>query len=431
MKLGSTYEEGGSANALDPLAVPEANAAFGLHDGSRKGRVALGMSGGVDSSVAAALLIEAGYEVLGVTCLFSDGPSSEAAIEDARAVAEVLGIRHIVRDCRALFERCVVREFARGYACGITPSPCVGCNVRVKIPSLLAAARQAAAEDGRPCEYVATGHYARVVQRQGRFAIARAADASKDQSYMLSMLGQEQLARLVLPLGSIEGGKPEVRRMAAGLGLPTASKSDSQDICFIPDGNHLAFLEKHGVAGEPGDVVTSDGRVVGRHHGLFRYTIGQRKGLGIGGAPEPYYVVGKDAARNRLVVAFARDALIDAARASEMNWQAASPRSLVERFVEHGPIACSVKLRYRQDAVPCRLVPSGMEGDVGLAFVNSRGMQFETVDFEGSVAAATVLLDDPQTPTSPGQFAVLYRGDAVLGGGVIDSVRFVSKGGER
>lgn len=404
----------------------------------------LGMSGGVDSSVAAALLQQAGYEVVGVTCLFADDESSRAAVDDARAVAERLGIRHAVYDARVLFDECVIQDFVEGYACGMTPSPCVGCNARVKIPALFAAAEQAMvsatadaddganadiadAADSAPDFFVATGHYARVTRRRNRFAINCAADAAKDQSYMLSMLSQEQLSRLLLPLGDIEGGKPEVRRIAQDLGLPTASKSDSQDICFIPDGNHLVFLEAHGVAAAPGDIVTRDGRVVGQHDGLFRYTIGQRKGLGIGGAPEPYYVVGKDAARNRLIVGFAHEALIDRAYVARMNWQSISPEELAVRFAERGPLACSVKLRYRQHAVPCRLVPAGMEGDMGLAFVNSRGLQFRPVGVEGSVPAATVLLDEPQTPTAPGQFAVLYDGDAVLGAGVIESVRLAEE----
>ena len=402
------------------------------------------MSGGVDSSVAAALLQQSGFEVVGVTCLFADDESSQAAVVDARAVAERLGIQHTVYDARALFDECVIQDFVEGYACGMTPSPCVGCNARVKIPALFAAAEQvmisttadaddgvdvgiADAANGAPDFFVATGHYARVARRRNRFAVTCAADAAKDQSYMLSMLSQEQLSRLLLPLGDIEGGKPEVRRIAQELGLPTASKSDSQDICFIPDGNHLAFLEAHGVSAASGDIVTRDGRVVGRHDGLFRYTIGQRKGLGIGGAPEPYYVVGKDTAHDRLIVGFAHEALIDRVRVARMNWQAASPEELAARFAERGPLACSAKLRYRQHAVPCRLVPANMEGDMGLAFVNSRGLQFKPVGVEGSIPAATILLDEPQAPTAPGQFAVLYDGDAVLGAGVIESVRLAEQ----
>lgn len=387
-----------------------------------KGRVALGMSGGVDSSVAAALLLREGYEVMGVTCLFGNDEASEAAVRDAKAVADLLGVPHMTFDARDMFAERVIKEFSEGYACGLTPSPCVGCNARVKIPALLAAAEEAVERGGRPCDFVATGHYARVVRRRGRLAAACAADAAKDQSYMLAMLSQEQLSRLLLPLGDIVGGKPEVRRIAGELGLPTASKSDSQDICFIPDGDYLAFLEEHGVKGEPGDIVSRDGRVLGRHEGLFRYTIGQRKGLGIGGAPEPYYVVGKDAFKNRLIVGFADEALISKAYVSDMNWQSASPRNLVEMFTRQGPLPCSVKLRYRHRASACKLVPSGMQGDVGLSFVNSRGLQFKTVDFEGSVPAAVALLDEPQATTAPGQFAVFYEGDAVLGAGVIRSV---------
>ena len=395
------------------------------------------MSGGVDSSVAAALLQEAGYEVFGVTCLFADDENAQVAVRDARIVAERLGIRHMVYDARGLFEERVVQAFTDGYASGLTPSPCVGCNARVKIPALFAAVEQAMSRDAElskvsagqepfgntPDFFIATGHYARVVRRRERYVVACASDSAKDQSYMLSMLSQEQLSRLVLPLGDIKGGKPEVRRMARDLGLPTASKWDSQDICFIPDGDHLSFLAARGVKGAPGDIVTRDGRVVGRHDGLFRYTIGQRKGLGIGGAPEPYYVVGKDAARNRLIVAFAKDALIDYVLVKGMNWQSMTPEQLARRYSERGPVACTVKLRYRQKAVSCRLVPANMEGDVGVSFVNSRGMQFALEGFAGTIDAAHILLDEPQTPTAPGQFAVLYDGDTVLGAGVIESVR--------
>lgn len=174
--------------------------------------------------------------------------------------------------------------------------------------------------------------------------------------------------------------------------------------------------------GSPGDIVSRDGRVLGRHEGLFRYTVGQRKGLGIGGAPEPYYVMGKDVSRNQLIVGFANDALISKAYVSDMNWQSVSAQDLVEMFARQGPVPCSVKLRYRHRASSCRLAPSGMLGDVGLSFVNSRGLQFKPVDFEGFVPAAEVLLDEPQATTAPGQFAVLYEGEAILGAGVIRSV---------
>lgn len=391
-------------------------------DATYKGRVALGMSGGVDSSVAAALLLRAGYEVVGVTCLFADDGASKAAVRDARAVADLLGVEHVVFDARDMFAERVIRAFADGYACGLTPSPCVGCNARVKIPALLAAADKAVEEDGRPCDFVATGHYARVVRRGDRFAVACAADGAKDQSYMLSMLSQEQLSRLILPLGDVAGGKPEVRCIAREASLPTASKSDSQDICFIPDGDHLAFLEEHGATGEPGDIVDRDGRVLGTHEGLFRYTMGQRKGLGIGGAPEPYYVIGKDVSLNRLIVGFARDALIDRVSVVDMNWQSMSADVFADQTVRCSPLSCAVKLRYRQRAVPCRIVFSGAQEAARGPFESDRGLRFGASACEGSASAVRVLLDEPQATTAPGQFAVLYDGDVVLGAGIIESV---------
>ncbi len=386
-------------------------------------RVALGMSGGVDSSVSAALLVQEGYDVVGVTCVFFDDPSSQVAINDARVVAKALGIRHVVRDCRDMFERHVIQAFVNAYACGNTPSPCVGCNALVKIPALISAASEASKESGYPCDFVATGHYARIVRRCGRLSIARAANAAKDQSYMLAMLTQNQLSRLALPLGNIAGGKPEVRRIAAKLGLPTASKTDSQDICFIPDGDHRAFLDSRGVSGSPGDIVTRSGEVVGRHKGLFRYTVGQRKGLEIGGAPKPYYVVDKDAKHNQIVVAFGEDAWIDCVQVSDMNWQALFPEHLARRYAECGPLACSVKLRYRQKAAPCRLVPVvGGEGDARISPSDSCDSRLVFESIEGDIPSVTVLLDEPQTPTAPGQFAVFYDGDMVLGAGVIKSI---------
>lgn len=373
------------------------------------------MSGGVDSSATAALLMEAGFEVCGVTCVFVDDEYAQAAVADARSVAAKLGVEHVVRDCTQTFSRAVVSSFVDSYAQGLTPSPCVVCNRDCKIPSLIEAA------DEMGCRYVATGHYARVVRRRGRFAAARAAYAAKDQSYMLAMLSQEQLARLIMPLGSLAGGKPEVRLLAAQRGLSVASKSESQDICFI-HGSHLYFLSRHGVIGAAGNIVTEDGRVVGRHGGLFRYTIGQRKGLDIGGAPEPYYVVEKRPEENELVVAFARDARIGGARVAQVSWQGIAPADFVQACAERGPLACAAKVRYRQQAAACRVFPADMRGDVGLSFVNSRGRQFDVAAFEGRIDSIDLAFDTPQSTTAPGQYAVLYDGDAVLCGGVIESL---------
>lgn len=360
------------------------------------------------------MLTDAGFDVLGVTCVFVDDDNARAAVADAQSVACALGIEHVVKDCTDRFSCTVINPFVDEYAAGRTPSPCVACNRSCKIPSLIEAADEAG------CEFVATGHYARVVCRDGRFAIARAAHRAKDQSYMLAMLSHGQLARLVLPLGDVAEGKSRVRELASQWGLPVASKSDSQDICFI-QGSHLDFLGDRGLAGRPGDIVTLDGRVVGAHNGLHRYTIGQRKGLDIGGAPEPYYVVEKRAASNELVVAFAADSLIDGVHVGSVSWQAITPEAVVKACAERGPLACTVKLRYRQDACACRIAPCDMQGDAGMAFVNSRGGQFRAEDVVGGICSLAVSLDAPQAATAPGQYAVFYDGDVVLGAGVIDS----------
>ena len=360
-----------------------------LDETGAKPRVALGMSGGVDSSVAAALLLEAGFSVVGVTCVFVDDASNQHAVNDARRVADSLGIPLMVKDCTGRFACNVVRPFVDAYASGLTPSPCVNCNVSCKIPALIEAA------DELGCAYVATGHYARVFQRGARFAVAVAADAAKDQSYMLSLLTQPQLARLLLPLGDVAGGKPEVRKMAEERGLPTASKSDSQDICFI-GGSHVTFLEERGVSAKPGAIVNAQGQELGKHQGLHRYTVGQRKGIGIGGAPEPYFVLEKDGEGNRLVVGFAAEAKMKAAVVADVNWQGLNPVEHAALACEEG-LACTVKLRYRQRAVPCRA----------------------TLDAQDQLL---IHLEAPQPLTAPGQYAVLYAKDTVLAAGVISEV---------
>ena len=344
-------------------------------------RVALGMSGGVDSAVSAALLMRAGCQVVGVTCRFHDDEASDRAEADAAAVCALLGIRHVVRKSMAAFERCVVAPFVDSYARGLTPSPCVSCNACCKIPALL----DAAAEHG--CDRIATGHYARIARLtdSGRFVVKTALDARKDQSYMLALLSQEQLARLVLPLGAMT--KADVRIIAADLGLSVAEKPESQDNCFV-EGDYRDFLRARGVEDAPGDIVDCAGRVLGRHDGLANYTVGQRKGIGIA-APEPYYVVEKRAASGQLVVGFADEALIGAVRVGAMNWQAC------DAPVE--PRGAMAKLRYRSRPVACIMEPEGGQ-------------------------RVRIALQTPQPTTAPGQYAVMYRGDTVLGGGMIEEV---------
>ena len=348
-------------------------------------RVALGMSGGVDSAVAAVILMRAGYEVVGVTCRFREGEATKSAEADAQAVCARLGIEHRVALCVDEFEQCVVTKFVDQYAEGLTPSPCVGCNATCKIPSLIAAA------DELNCEFVATGHYARVAQMidTGRFAIKTALDQRKDQSYMLAMLRQDQLERLLLPLGGMT--KTDVRLIAEDLDLPVAHKQESQDICFI-DGDYRSFLAERGVMCTPGDIVTVDGDVVGHHDGLERFTVGQRKGIGVA-APKPYYVIEKRMETAELVVGFAEDARVSGVVCGQMNYQ------LVDRLDK--PCEAQVKLRYRSQPAPCIIEP------------NTAG--------EG----VHIVLASPEAATSSGQFAVLYSGDTVLGAGMILEVELV------
>lgn len=343
-------------------------------------RVALGMSGGVDSSVAVAVLQQEGYEVVGVTCVFCEGEPAEAAVRDARAVCERFGIEHAVRRCEESFERCVVAPFVESYAAGLTPSPCVGCNAQVKIPELLAAA------DVLGCGKVATGHYARVacMAESGRFAVLAALDNRKDQSYMLSQLSQTQLARLVLPLGGLT--KLAVRETARELGLSVAEKAESQDICFAPQGYRVLLAER-GVSTEPGAIIL-DGQQVGVHTGLADYTVGQRKGVGVAG-PEPYYVLEKHVAENELVIGTAGQSRISGVLLHKPNWQAVSAPC--------APMEAMVKLRYRSAACPCIIEPEDDD-------------------------RVRVRLLSPQPATAPGQHAVFYLGSTVLGGGEIEEV---------
>ncbi|MCI2241601.1 tRNA 2-thiouridine(34) synthase MnmA [Adlercreutzia faecimuris] len=345
-----------------------------------RGRVALGMSGGVDSSVAVAALAAEGYEVVGVTLVLRDAPDARDAARAAAKVCARLGAEHRVVEAAAAFDAAVVAPFAAAYGAGLTPSPCVGCNAAAKLPLLLAAADEAG------CAHVATGHYARVgALADGRYAVLAGLDHGKDQSYMLAALTQGQLARLVLPLGGMT--KLAVRAAAAEMGLACADAPESQDICFAPAG-YRALLAERGVRAEPGPILTRDGREVGRHTGLSDYTVGQRKGIGVAG-PEPYYVLEKRLADNALVVGPAAAAVMGRAEVGPVNWQAVAGLD--------APADAMVKLRYRAPAVPCIIVPR-----VG--------------------GGATVRLREPQPLTAPGQWAVFYQGSTVLGGAVIEEV---------
>ena len=338
------------------------------------------MSGGVDSSVTAALLREQGYDVVGVSLRLWEGrnlgPRNCSDHRGAKEVASALGIPHTVLDQRGDFREAVVKPFARSYLEGTTPNPCVACNREFKIERLLAWAR------ARAIPRVATGHYARVALCRGRPALLRGADRNKDQSYFLFALAPRQLERMVLPLGEFH--KDAVRAKARELGLPVAERPESQDICL---GDHRAVVASLAEPGQlgAGEIVDSRGRVLGRHDGVHRFTVGQRRGLGIA-APQPLYVLRIDAESRRVVVG-AREELGTAVfTASRTNWIAPLPDR--ETVAE-------VQIRYRSRPVPCTLRP----------------LDDHTVE---------VRPDDPPPSVSPGQAAVFYLGDQVLGGGWID-----------
>lgn len=353
------------------------------------------MSGGVDSSVCALLLQEAGFDVRGATMVLRGGEVLGAAgegegstcgssrdVEDARAVCRRLDIPHDAFDLRDRFDAAVVRPFCDAYLAGRTPNPCIDCNRFLKFEALQKRRREMG------LDYVATGHYARRRwdEATGRWQLLRASDPAKDQSYVLYHLTQDTLAHMLFPLGELT--KDEVREMARAHGFVTAEKPESQDICFVPDGDYAGFIEGHcgaGAAFEPGEIVNREGRVLGEHAGLIRYTIGQRKGIGVA-AREPLYVLGKDASANRLVVGFKDELLSSGVVACDVN--------LISGGVLEGPRKVQVKTHYRQRPV--------------LATAEQTGPDELTVTFE-----------EPQRAAAPGQAAVLYEGDVVLGGGTI------------
>jgi len=349
------------------------------------GRVLVAMSGGVDSSVAAALLVEQGFEVVGVTMRLSGGGSrccSLDDVEDARRVAARLGIRFYVADYAEEFRREVMEPFADAYLAGRTPIPCVACNGRFKFHRLLERARALGADT------VATGHYARLERdpASGAIALLRGADPAKDQSYFLFDLGPAQLASAHFPVGALD--KREVRARARELGLATADKPESMEICFVPDGDYAAVVEslRPGAAPGPGDVVDEAGRPVGRHRGVHRFTVGQRRGLDVA-LGERVYVKALDATHNRVVVAPRERLAARGTRLRATSWVAGAPPP--------APVRAQVRVRHRHaGAAAC------VEPEAG--------------------GAATVRFDVPVEAVTPGQAAVFYDGERVLGGGWIE-----------
>ena len=352
-------------------------------------RVVVAMSGGVDSSVAAALMHQQGYEVIGITMTLSPNDSQAAPagrgccsvwdVNDAEKVAWKLGIRHYAFNLRDEFQKHVIDDFVSEYARGRTPNPCRRCNQHIKFDHLLQRARELGADK------VVTGHYARIFydEQAHTHRLLRGLDHNKDQSYVLASLTQEQLAWTLFPVGEL--AKSEVRRLAHEFGLASvADKAESQDLCFIPDGDTSGFLRKH-LSDQPGTIVESDGTPLGEHQGLAHYTVGQRKGLGIA-TGKPRYVLELRMADNQLVVGDPEELLRSEMEVEELNW--------IQQFSERA----WVKYRHKTPGADARLARLGDD-------------------------RLTVSFDTPQRALTPGQVSVFYQGDEVLGGGTIAHIR--------
>ena len=353
------------------------------------GKAMIAMSGGVDSSVAAYLMQERGFEIIGVTMHLFDNEDigitdktccSLSDTDDARSVAARLGIPFYVLNFKDDFRRNVIDRFVSAYAEGKTPNPCIDCNRYLKFGKLITKMRELG------FDYVVTGHYARISfdEGRGRYILRKAKDAHKDQSYVLYSLTQEQLSHVLLPLGELT--KPEVREIAEKHGFVNARKRDSQDICFVPDGDYARFIKENCGAGfDEGDFVDRNGSFIAKHKGIIHYTVGQRRGLGIA-AKAPYYVLSKDAVTNRVVLGSNEDLFADSLTAEDLNFIS------VDKLTE--PMQVSAKIRYSSRETPAVITPLE-NGDVRVRF------------------------DEPQRAVTPGQTVVFYDGDIVVGGGTI------------
>jgi tRNA-uridine 2-sulfurtransferase len=346
-------------------------------------KVVVGLSGGVDSSVAAAILHNQGYDVIGLTLWLMKGKGqccSEGMI-DAADICQQLGIPHEVVDIRDVFQTQIVDFLVTGYSAGITPLPCSQCNKTVKFGPMVEYAREK-----WECNLIATGHYAQIRydDATNRYQLLRAVDRNKDQSYFLYDLSQDLLSAVIFPLGELN--KSDTRRIASEYNLKTADKPESQDLCLVEsNGSMRAFLDKY-LAAKPGDIVDTAGKVLGQHDGVHHYTIGQRKGLGIAAA-EPLYVIELDAVNNRVIVGDRTKGTQGECTVKHVNWV-----SIAEPTT---PIRAEVQIRYRSQPVPVTVIP----------LENSR---------------VRLVFDEPQFSITPGQAAVWYEGDRVLGGGIIE-----------
>ena len=350
-------------------------------------RAVVAMSGGVDSSVAALLLHREGYDLIGVTMKLYDIDQADLPeyyrgcctlddVEDARAVCRILGVPHYVLNVQREFRAFVIDYFRREYEKGRTPHPCIACNDKIKFSFLAQRAQMLQAA------YVATGHYARIEpDGSGSLALRRGADADKDQSYVLFGMRQEQLAATLMPVGHYP--KPEIRRLAEEAGFPNADKPDSQDICFIPTGDYREFLRER-TDERPGEIVDATGNVLGAHEGIQYFTVGQRRGLGLSGGP-PRFVIRLEPDTRQVVVGSEKDLYQDTLYADPVSWVAGPPPA--------GPLDVMVKIRYKFAEAPATVTATG--------------------------TGALVRFREPQRAITPGQAAVFYQGDTVLGGGPI------------
>jgi tRNA-specific 2-thiouridylase len=351
-----------------------------------KGKVLIAMSGGVDSSVAAKLMAEEGYSCIGCTMKLYENEDAGVErtrtccslddVEDARSVAYRLGMPFYVFNFKQDFKEKVIARFIKSYEAGITPNPCIDCNHYMKFDRLLERARVLG------CDYIVTGHYARIEKTQDGYVLKKAVDESKDQSYVLYNMTQEQLAHTMFPLGGMP--KTQTRALAEESGFVNAAKPDSQDICFVPDGDYARIIEQHtGKASEPGDFVDKDGNRLGTHKGIIHYTIGQRKGLGLS-FPQPHYVCDICAADNTVVLGLHEELMRTEADVKEFNW--------ISGKLPQGQVRCKAKIRYHQKEEWATVTPTGAD-------------------------TVHIVFDEAQRAITPGQAVVLYDGDIVLGGG--------------